>query len=221
MIRRFYVLVAISLLAGWSAHAQRYDRHEINAPLHPWTLLSGSVFAQYECYATPHRSWVFTGGARLTPLVYFFFNPGNYGGIRADAGHRWYLSSGVSWLQLFGGLNASVEVGRLRIPGRCGVNVPQDSLRVSGVALGPEVNAGLKFTIAKRLTLTPMLGWRYYFNTLNTNRLTQNPQFWAYDDWDHNSQDWRQNRSYLNGFLRGHYPIISFTIGYAWGGGQR
>lgn len=221
MVRFLYVLLAVSFLTGRLARAQRYDRHEVSLPLHPWTLLSGSAFAQYERYVTPHRSWVFTGGARLTPLLYFFFNPGNYRGLRADVGHRWHLHSGVSWLQLFAGLNVSVEAGRLRLPGRYGVTVPTDSLRVSGVALGPEVNAGLKFTIAKCVTLTPMLGWRYYVNSLDTDRLTQNPAFWAYDDWDHTSQDWRQNRGYLNGFLRGRYPVISFNIGYVWGRGQR
>ena len=221
MIRFRYVLLIVSLLSGQLAHAQRYDRHEISAPLHPWTLLSGSGFAQYERYATEHRSWVFTGGARLTPLLYFFFNPGTYRGVRADVGHRWHLRTEASWLQLFAGLNVSVEAGRLTLPAHYRVAVPTDSLRVSGVALGPEVNAGLKITLAKRITLTPMLGWRYYFNTLNTDRLTQNPAYWAYDDWDYNSPDWRQNRSYLNGFLRGHYPVISFNIGYAWGQGQR
>ncbi len=216
-----YVLLIISLLSAQLAYPQRYDRHEINAPLHPWTLLSGSGFAQYERYATEHRSWVFTGGARLTPLLYFFFNPGTYRGARADVGHRWYLRTGASWLQLFAGLNVSVEAGRLALPAHYRVVIPADSLRMSGVALGPEVNAGLKITLAKRITLTPMLGWRYYLSTLNTDRLTQNPTYWAYDDWNHNSLDWRQNRSYLNGFLRGHYPVISFNIGYAWGQGQR
>ena len=91
-----------------------------------------------------------------------------------------------------------------------------DSLSASGFSFRPELVAGFKVIILKWIILTPAVGLRYYFSTINRKSLTYNPKYWAYDDWDNGSQAWYDNRRTdvdVFDYRKGLAPIIYLNLG--------
>ncbi|MEQ8530934.1 MAG: hypothetical protein RIB86_03735, partial [Imperialibacter sp.] len=80
-----------------------------------------------------------------------------------------------------------------------------------------EINFGAKITMFKRVTLTTLVGYRHYFNTFNTDKITSNPSYWRYNDWDNNHQSWEENSEYVENFRKGRYPVVQINVGYVFG----
>lgn len=194
---------------------EAYQRIEIAAPLHPFVRTFENYYLQSELYVTPKRSWIATAGYKGGELWELFFRNGNYKGYRLDLGHRFYMPTEFRWMQAFATANLNLEAGKLAI--REGAFVPTDSLQMKGVMIGPEINFGAKITMFKRVTLTTLVGYRHYFNTFNTDKITSNPSYWRYNDWDNNHQSWEENREYVDNFRKGRYPVVQINVGYVFG----
>jgi hypothetical protein len=192
----------------------RKGQFEITAPLNPWTLLTSSYFLQGEYNNSKIRSTTATLGYQGTAFYFSYFSKvKKMTGYRADIGQRWYLSNKIDkYVRPFGGINLSAEYSNYSL--KSGFNVPEDSLNTKGLSIGPEINAGVKFVILKRLTITPALGLRYYVNTHKSQKITQNPSYWAYDDWDNGSLTWQDNRRTIESFRKGFLPIPYLNLGF-------
>lgn len=193
-----------------------YKRNEILLPLQPYTLLAGSKFVQYERYQNSKKSFVFTVGHQSTALVYHMWSRmTDFSGIRADIGRRWYyIDNENTKFRPYISVNGMFEKSSFKL--RNGFDVPTDSLKAKGFTFAPEINAGIKLILFKRITVNPMLGVRYYFNTYNTDKITKNEKYWAYDDWDNGNPVWQENRKVaeLRGFRKGMAIIPYFNFGY-------
>jgi hypothetical protein len=64
-----------------------------------------------------------------------------------------------------------------------------------------------QLVLFKRFTFTPSLGIRYYTNTHKTQNITNNQQYWAYDDWDNGELKWEDNKRSVDNFRKGFLPI--------------
>ncbi len=205
------------LLSQISVFAQNQKgRKEFSLPLHPWILLTGTYYLQYEQFHNPTRSTTATIGYNNTGIL-FMWSKVNYQGYRGDIGQRWYLrGSKAKYVRPFAGVNATFEYSNLKLQKDYSGIVPSDSLQAKGFSFAPEINAGIKFVAFKKITFTSSLGLRYYVNTINENKLTNNPQYWAYNDWDNPNPDWRINRqnATLNGYRKGFLPIPYINFGF-------
>jgi hypothetical protein len=189
-------------------------RKEIAIPLHPWILLTGTYYIQYEQFHNPTRSTTVNLGYNGNNILFFMWSKAQYNAVRADIGQRWYLrGEKAKYIRPFAGVNATFEYTNLTLR-QDYLKIPSDSLSAKGLSFAPEINAGIKFVAFKRITFTPSIGLRYYVNTINEDKLTKNPSYWAYDDWDNQNPNWEINRrnavqsGYRNGFLP--IPYINF-----------
>ncbi|MDZ7934225.1 MAG: hypothetical protein U5M51_04505 [Emticicia sp.] len=199
-----------------SAFAQnKKGQREISIPLHPWVLLTGTYYIQYEQFHNPTRSTTINLGYNGNNIFYWWTKVKKYQGVRADIGQRWYLKGAeAKYIKPFVGVNATFEYANLKL--QPDSKIPMDSLQVKGLCFAPEINAGIKFVAFKRVTFTPSLGLRYYINTVNDNKITKNPQYWAYNDWDNPNPNWETNRkaSILGNYRRGFLPIPYINFGF-------
>lgn len=209
------ILLLLTCISSLCFGQNKKGQKEIAIPLHPWLALSQSYYVDFEHFKSPKKSTTFRAGYQGDNFMVSWFTKISTKGIRADVGQRWYLKGETSKVfRFYAGINATVEHTRLQL--KPGFKVPIDSLQTQGLSFAPEVNAGLKIVILKRLTVTPSLGFRYYFNTLNTNKLTKNQQYWAYDDWDNGQLTWQENRKSveLQHFRKGFVPIPYLHFGW-------
>ncbi len=194
----------------------QFERTEIAAPLHPFTFVLRNYYLQYESYVNPRRSWIGTIGAKNDELLYLWFEHATYRGARADYGQRLYLNTPVKWFQVFGGLNLNLEAGKLKLE-PYSLDIPKDSLELKGLMVGPELNFGGKITILQRVSIAGLAGYRHYFNSFKTENITFNPEFWEFNDWNNTSQSWIANRSFVEHFKKGGYPVIQINVAYVIG----
>jgi hypothetical protein len=153
-------------------------------------------------------------GYQATPFFWSYFQKlKEYDGFRLDYGQRLYLKGNTNkFFRFFASVNISAEYAKYSLSP--GLNIPNDSLCTMGLSIGPELNAGLKIVIFKRITLTPSLGFRYYFNTHKTKNITRNPQYWKYNDWDNDQLKWEDNVATVDDMRKGLLPIPYINIGY-------
>jgi hypothetical protein len=188
---------------------------EINLPLTPYTALTSSYYANFEYHHSTRHSSTLTLGHQGSALIFFMWSNAHYSGNRIDFGHRFYLNDN-KYARFFVGVNSTFELSKLNIDDKPHLNISIDSLSTNGLSFGPEVNAGVKIVLFKRILVTPGIGFRYYFSTLNSNKFTNNPLYWAYDDWNNGRPNWQDNRKQvdLNGFRKGPTLIPYFNIGF-------
>lgn len=202
----------IFLLSPFFSLAQDLKpRKEFALPLHPWTALGQSVYVQYEQYIKPQQSFTIMAGYKGSDFLNFYFNKGNYSGQRIAYGHRFYAKPQEQWLNLYTEGKVMLEHGKLTLPSAFNVT---DSLKTSGFTLSPELLAGFKATILQRVVVSFNMGLRYRMNNLNTQKLTFNPNYWEYDDWDNQSKDTAENRAYITNFNKGLRPSINLNFGF-------
>jgi hypothetical protein len=211
------LLITTLLLVNINCFSQTiFKKHEILLPLQPYTLLAGSKFVQYERYQNSKKSYVFTVGHQAEALVYHMWSRmDKYSGIRFDISKRWYyVDNEKALFRPYISVNAMFEKSSFKL--RKTLDIPSDSLNAKGFTFAPEINAGFKLILFKRITVNPMLGLRYYFNTYNINKITNNEKYWAYDDWDNGNPIWQENRKVveLRGFRKGLAIIPYFNFGY-------
>lgn len=204
-------LLTLLISPIFSNAQQLKTRKEITLPLHPWTALGTSYYVQYEQYNKPKQSFTIMAGYKGTDFLTFFFNQGAYQGQRFAYGRRYYARTQDKWLNFYGEGKLMIEHGRLTLPERFNI---KDSLQTSGFTLSPELLAGFKTTILKRTSVSFNLGMRYRINNLNTQKLTYNPEYWKYDDWDNGNAEPAINRSHITNFNKGIRPSINFNIGF-------
>jgi Protein of unknown function (DUF3575) len=209
-------LLFLSLLICFSTRLfgqNKKGQFEFALPLHPWIALTSSYYAQLEYHNNETRSTTAVIGYQGTPFVISYFSKvDKLKGFRADIGQRWYLKGKKSkYVRAFAGVNLSAEYSKYKL--KTGLKVPLDSLNTSGFSFGPELNAGIKFVILKRITIAPSLGLRYYVNTHNSKKITQNPLYWQYDDWDNGKLKWEDNRDTIDRYRKGLLPIPYLNIG--------
>lgn len=215
------VTSALLLLTSVLSIAQNQKgQAEINAPLNPWALfISKSYYLQYEQFVSPNYSVTGTAGYQGKDFSQSYFSNSTLEGYRGDVGFRWYRKGETQRIfRTFVGANFTVERSSIRLKKRRNIEVPTDSLSASGFSFGPELVAGFKVVILKRIILTPAVGLRYYFSTINRRDLTYNSKYWAYDDWDNSAREWQQNRQTdvdMFGYRKGLSPIIYFNLGLA------
>lgn len=210
-------LFSAIFLFGLKSYSQPvFKKNEILLPLQPYTFLAGSKYVQYERFQTSKRSFVFTVGHQSDSFIYHYFTRmQDFSGFRADIGRRWYYFKNESAIfRSYFSVNAMFEKSSFKLDTY--LNVPSDSLNAKGFTVAPEINAGFKLILFKRITINPMLGLRYYFNTYYTNKITKNERYWAYDDWDNGNPIWQENRKVaeLRGFRKGLAIIPYFNFGY-------
>lgn len=210
-------ILLLSILACNALFAQNQKgQNEIALPLHPWLPITGSYYGDVEHFHSPKRSTVIRVGYQGESFLISYFSKISTKGFRADIGQRWYLKGETSKIfRFYAGVNATFEHTILNLKDN-GFNFPKDSLQAKGLSFAPEINAGLKIVILKSFTITPSLGFRYYFNTINTNKLTKNPEYWAYDDWDNMQPTWQENRREveLRHFRKGFLPVPYLHLGW-------
>ncbi len=207
------VFPLIFFFFGTQAYAQdAQKRMEISIPVFPWGF--ENYYLQFQYYVKPGRSWVGTVGYKGYEFAELVGRNGNYNAGRLDIGHRFYTTK-ISWLQLFATGNLNMEVGTISF--RPETPVPSDSLQMKGLMLGPELNVGGKITILKRVTLTALVGYRYYFNTFDAGKITNNPSYWATDDWFNLSGTWEGNRDFAVNVKKGTSFVAQLNIGYVFG----
>jgi hypothetical protein len=209
----FYTLVICNL----NCFSQTiFKKNEILLPLQPYTILAGSRFVQYERYQNSKNSFVITLGHQSTNYGYHMWSRmRDYAGIRVDFSKRWYYIDNENALfRPYISVNTFFEKSNFKLAEV--FDVPSDSLQAKGFTFATEINAGFKLILFKRITVNPMLGMRYYFNTYNTNKITKNEKYWAYDDWDNGNPIWQENRKVaeLRGFRKGFSMIPYFNFGY-------
>lgn len=188
---------------------------EMNLPLTPYTALSQSYYANFEYFHNSKHSSTLTIGHQGSNLMYFWLSSANYSGNRLDIGQKWYLNND-KYVRFFVGLNSTFELSSLKIIDKPYLNISQDSLSAKGISFGPEINTGVKIVLFKNILISPAVGLRYYFSSLNSNSFTKNPTYWAYNDWGNNAAKWEDNRKQvdLNGFRKGLSKIPYFNIGF-------
>jgi hypothetical protein len=210
------ILLLLFLIANLSFAQNTKDQNEIALPLHPWVALTGSYYGDFEHFKSFRRSTTFRVGYQGESFLVSYFSKIHIKGYRADIGQRWYLKGETSKIfRFYAGVNATVEQTTLNL-NDSGYNFPKDSIQAKGISFAPEINAGLKIVAFKHFTLTGSLGMRYYFNTMNTEKLTKNPRYWAYNEWDNMQPTWQENRREveLNHFRRGLTPIPYLHLGW-------
>lgn len=210
------ILLLLFLISNLSFAQNKKGQNEIALPLHPWIALTGSYYGEFEHFKSPGRSTTFRVGYQEDNLIFMLWSKMQFKGNRADYGQRWYLKGETSKVfRFFAGVNGTMEYSRLSLRDD-GFGIPRDSMQTKGLSFAPEINAGLKIVAFKHFTLTGSLGMRYYFNTMNTEKLTKNPRYWAYNDWDNMQPTWQENRREveLNHFRRGLTPIPYLHLGW-------
>lgn len=218
-MKAFAAILILSLTLSFSVIAQnRKGQIEINAPLNPWALLlSKSYFLQYEQFLSSNYSVTATAGYQGQDFGQSYFSNSRLTGYRGDIGFRRYHKGETQRVfRTFVGTNFTVEKSTIRLQERGNVEVPMDSLSASGFSFGPELIAGFKIVILKRIILTPAVGLRYYFSTINRKGLTYNPKYWAYDDWNNGKPEWYDNRRIdvdMFGYRKGLAPIVYLNLG--------
>ncbi len=214
MLKYLFCTLLILNLSSFSQTI--FKKNEILLPLQPFTLLAGSKFAQYEHYLNSKKSYVFTVGYQSNNYAHHMWSRmRDYSGFRVDFGKRWYYIDNENALfRPYISVNSFFEKSKFKLAEV--YNVPSDSLNANGFTFAPEINAGFKLILFKRITVNPMLGLRYYFNTYNTSKITKNERYWAYDDWDNGNPIWQENRKVaeLRGFRKGPAFIPYFNFGY-------
>ena len=192
---------------------QKKGQFELSGPLNPWVILTRRIFLQGEYSNSKIRSTTAVLGYQGTGLYFSYFNKvQKFTGYRADFGQRWYLLNKLDkYIRPYAGINISAEYSTYKLIKD--YNVPIDSLITKGLSIGPEINAGIKFVILKRLTISPSLGLRYYFTSHPIKNITKNPKYWSYNDWDNNKGNWEDNRTTIASFRKGFLPIPYINIG--------
>lgn len=210
IMRRLRILLLLAIPFISKAQEQR-ARKEFTMPLHPWTLIGASYYVQYEHYTSAKRSYTLSAGYKGSDFLTFYFNKGEYSGQRLALGRRFYSKPQERWLNLFTEGKLMIEHGKLNLPALYGTT---DSLRASGFTFTPELLGGFKTTILQRVVVTLNVGLRYRINTLNTDKLTYNPKYWEYDDWDNQSLDPEVNRAYITNFNKDFRPSVNLNFGF-------
>jgi hypothetical protein len=214
MLKKLFIY--LMLFQSIALAQNKKNQNEIALPLHPWIALSQSFYGEFEHFHSPKRSTFVRVGHQGNSLLHFLWSKIEYKGLRADIGQRWYLKGETSKVfRFFVGANVTFERSRLWLRSG-GFEIPKDSLNARGLSFAPELNAGLKIVVLKHFTITTSLSSRYYFNTINTNNITSNPTFWAYNDWDNNKLTWQENRKSveLQHFRRGIVPVPFLHFGW-------
>lgn len=209
------ILLLLTCVSSLSFAQNKKGQNEIALPLHPWLFITESYYADFEHFKSPKKSTTFRVGYQGNNFLLSYFSKISTKGIRADVGQRWYLKGETSKVfRFYAGINTTVEHTRIQL--KPGFQVPKDSLQSRGLSFAPEINAGLKIVILQCFTITPSLGFRYYFNTMNTNKLTKNPQYWAYNDWENGQPTWQENRKSveLQHFRKGLLPVPYLHFGW-------
>lgn len=210
------ILLLLLITQGLSFAQNKKGQSEIALPLHPWIAITGSYYGEFEHFHSPKKSTTFRAGYQGESFLISYFSKIHVKGFRGDIGQRWYLKGETSKVfRFYAGINATVEQTTLNLNDD-GYNFPKDSIQAKGISFAPEINAGLKIVILKHLTITPSLGFRYYFNTMNTDKLTKNPAYWAYNDWDNMKPTWQENRKSveLQHFRKGFVPVPYLHFGW-------
>ncbi|SOE21999.1 hypothetical protein SAMN06298216_2446 [Spirosomataceae bacterium TFI 002] len=209
MKKLFCLLILLSPL--FSIAQDLKPRKEFALPLNPWTMLGQSFYVQYEQYTKPQQSFTLMAGYKGTDFFNFYFNRGNYNGHRIAYGQRFYAKPQDRWMNLYAEGKIMLEHGKLTLPSIFNVT---DSLETRGFTITPELLVGFKATILQRVVMSFNMGIRYRFNNLNTQKLTFNPEYWKYDDWDNDNLDPAKNRAYITNFNKGLSPSINLNFGF-------
>jgi hypothetical protein len=213
-MKNTFIIFFITFFSNAVMAQNKKGQFEIAVPLYPWTLLSASYYAQFEYHNSPKRSTTAVLGYQGNAFMHSYFSKmETFKGYRADIGQRWYFRGDRrKFARPFAGVNLSAEYSRYQL--KSGFDVPADSLQSKGVSIGPEVNTGIKFVLFKKLTIAPSLGLRYYINTHKTKKITNNPTYWRYDNWDNGSLKWEDNKRSVDDFRRGLLPIPYINVGF-------
>lgn len=210
------ILLLLFLISNLTFAQNKKGQNEIALPLHPWVALTGSYYGDFEHFHSPKRSTIFRVGYQGDCFLITFFSKIRNKGYRADIGQRWYLKGETSKIfRFYAGVNATFEHTTLNLKDN-GFNFPKDSVQAKGLSFAPEINAGLKIVALQHFTITGSMGFRYYFNTMNTDKLTKNPNYWAYNDWDNMKPTWQENRREveLRNFRKGFMPVPYLHFGW-------
>jgi hypothetical protein len=209
-MKRYHKLIPFLLIGAFNLAAQQ-KRHEISMPLHPWIFITQDFYINYEFNTNQKSSFLARLGYRKENFLEFGYQNADFDAFKLDIGIRWYLKEVSKPINLFLSAKARVEYDLLDL----GNWKSADSTRLKGFSFSPELNGGMKITLFNTITASPVLGLRYYFNTLTANdRLTRNPEFWQYDDFSNRHQDWTKNRDNWVNFRRGFHPFLQIDIGY-------
>ncbi|MBK6976570.1 MAG: hypothetical protein IPH28_05215 [Cytophagaceae bacterium] len=210
------ILLLLFLISNLSFAQNKKGQNEIALPLHPWLALSQSLYVDFEHFKSPKRSTTFRAGYQGDNLLFMMWSKMQFNGIRADYGQRWYLKGETSKVfRFFAGVNGTLEYSKMSLRDD-GFGIARDSMQTKGLSFAPEINAGLKIVALKHFTITGSMGFRYYFNTMNTDKLTKNPSYWAYNDWDNMQPTWQENRREveLRNFRKGFMPVPYLHFGW-------
>jgi hypothetical protein len=216
--RLFALLTSLFSLSSIASFGQRQELSVSPVGL----IYPKNQLVQYERYVGLRHSLTaslsYNGDGRLSR----FFDPPRterFSATRGAIGYRYYFHSVFDngGLMLFGSVQAIVDYSALQLERDARYAIPADSLRAAGFSLGPELLAGGKVTISKRVTVSRAIGMQHLFKLFSTNQITQNRDYWADFYWTNDQQDWQFKRNVVTNFRQGWYPSLLVTVGVVLG----